>query len=162
AHPQLTGLALGTELTGVLVDDGDLVARGHMAHRPRGEALRGLAGDAVRDCLGHAVRGIHVEPDHAAAIGHDQAEAADAQGPVRLAQIALACVCTTAFGRLVVPDVNMIPNGNIGSAGRGVQSSASPESPSKVSKPWAASSAVAGSPLLSAVTAIHFSAGAAA
>ena len=37
------------------------------------------------------------------------------RGPMRLAQTALACVCTTAFGRLVVPDVNMIPKGSIGS-----------------------------------------------
>ena len=39
-------------------------------------------------------------------------------GPTRLAQIALAWVCTTALGRDVVPEVNMIPTGSIGSAGR--------------------------------------------
>ena len=83
-------------------------------------------------------------------------------GPVRLAQIALACVCTTAFGRLVVPEVNMIPNGSIGSGARGVQSPASANRASNASKPWASSSSVAGSPLLSSVTAIHFNAGAAA
>ena len=48
------------------------------------------------------------------------------RGPMRLAHTALAWVCTTAFGRLVVPEVNMIPKGSIGSAGRGVQSSAAP------------------------------------
>jgi len=81
---------------------------------------------------------------------------------VRSAQIALACVWTTAFGRLVVPDVNMIPNGSIGSGARGVQSPTSAKSASNASNPWADSSAAAGSPLLSAVTAIHFNAGAAA
>src|SRR5437773_11145988 len=84
------------------------------------------------------------------------------RGPVRLAQIALACVCTTALGRLVVPDVNMIPNGSIGSGARGVQSAASASRVSKESKPCAASASLGGSPLLSAVTAIHFNAGAAA
>lgn len=84
------------------------------------------------------------------------------RGPVRLAQIALACVCTTAFGRLVVPDVNMIPNGSIGSVARAVNSGAPPTSVSNASKPCAASAADAGSPLLSSVTAIHFRAGAAA
>src|SRR3954467_5897677 len=84
------------------------------------------------------------------------------RGPVRLAQIGLACVCTTAFGRLVVPDVNMIPNGSIGSGARGAKSAASPKRESNASKPCAASSALAGSPLLSPVTAIHFNAGAAA
>ena len=84
------------------------------------------------------------------------------RGPVRLAQIALAWVCTTALGRLVVPDVNMIPNGSMGSVARPAQSPASAKSDPNASNPWAASSAVAGSPLLSSVTAIHFSAGAAA
>ena len=37
------------------------------------------------------------------------------RGPIRLAQTALACVCTTALGLFVVPDVNMIPNGRSGS-----------------------------------------------
>ena len=38
-------------------------------------------------------------------------------GPLRDAQTALACVWTTAFGREVVPEVNMMPAGSIGSAG---------------------------------------------
>ena len=46
---------------------------------------------------------------------------------MRLAQIALAWVCTTALGLLVVPDVNMIPKGSIGSTARPVQASASTE-----------------------------------
>ena len=85
------------------------------------------------------------------------------RGPMRLAQTALACVCTTALGRLVVPDVNMIPNGSIGSAGRGVHSAASREQRvERARSRGPRSSSVAGSPLLSSVTAIHFSAGAAA
>ena len=48
------------------------------------------------------------------------------RGPVRLAQIALAWVWTTAFSRLVVPEVNMIPKGSIGSGSRPDQSPASP------------------------------------
>lgn len=47
------------------------------------------------------------------------------RGPVRLAQMALACVCTTALGLLVVPEVNMIPNGSIGSTARPAHASAS-------------------------------------
>ena len=39
-------------------------------------------------------------------------------GPMRLAQSAFAWVWTTALGREVVPDVNMMPAGAIGSAGR--------------------------------------------
>jgi hypothetical protein len=83
------------------------------------------------------------------------------RGPSRLAHTALACVCTTAFGRLVVPDVNMIPNGSIGSGARPGQldGSANNEENDVCSCP--ACSAVAGSPLLSSVTAIHLSAGAA-
>ena len=42
------------------------------------------------------------------------------------AQTAFAWVCTTAFGRDVVPDVYMIPTGAIGSASRFGQSAASP------------------------------------
>ena len=57
------------------------------------------------------------------------------RGPVRLAQIALAWVCTTAFGRLVVPDVNMIPNGSIGSGVRGTQSDASAKRVANASNP---------------------------
>ena len=49
-------------------------------------------------------------------------------GPTWLAQSALAWVCTTAFGREVVPDVNMMPTGAIGSAGRSGQSASSPKS----------------------------------
>ena len=47
-------------------------------------------------------------------------------GPTLAAQRALAWVCTTAFGREVVPDVNMMPTGAIGSAGRSGQSASSP------------------------------------
>ena len=50
------------------------------------------------------------------------------RGPVRLAHTALAWVWTTALGRLVVPEVNMIPNGSIGSAGRPAQSASSANS----------------------------------
>src|ERR1700730_12459186 len=84
------------------------------------------------------------------------------RGPVRLAQMALAWVWTTALGRLVVPDVNMIPNGSMGTGARSTQWAASPKRVSNASKPWADSSVVGGSPLLSSVTAIHFNAGAAA
>src|SRR5262245_40951393 len=76
------------------------------------------------------------------------------RGPRRLAQIAFAWVCTTAFGRLVVPDVNMIPNGSMGSAGRPAQadgSAANSESNASNEPPSAPSP----------VTAIHFRAGAA-
>src|SRR5437773_2583657 len=54
------------------------------------------------------------------------------RGPLRLAQIAFACVCTTAFGLLVVPDVNMIPKGSIGSTVRPGHAAASPRSSSNV------------------------------
>src|SRR4051812_28246058 len=74
------------------------------------------------------------------------------RGPRRLAQIALACVCTTAFGRFVVPDVNMIPNGSIGSAGRPAHADDSAANRSS-------NRSVPPSP--SPVTAIHFSVGAA-
>ena len=47
-------------------------------------------------------------------------------GPTRLAQMALAWVCTTALGREVVPEVYMIPTGSIGSAGRPGKPSSSP------------------------------------
>jgi len=47
------------------------------------------------------------------------------RGPVRLDQTALAWVWTTAFGRLVVPEVNMMPNGNIGSTARPAHAEAS-------------------------------------
>ena len=61
----------------------------------------------------------------------------------------------------------VIPPRGAGSFGRrsascGVQSSAAAKSASKVSKPCADCAASAGSPLLSRVTAIHLSAGAAA
>jgi hypothetical protein len=48
------------------------------------------------------------------------------RGPVRLAQMALAWVCTTALGLLVVPEVNMMQKGSIGSTGRPGQFAASP------------------------------------
>ncbi len=82
------------------------------------------------------------------------------RGPVRLAQTALACVCTTALGRLVVPEVNMIPNGSMGSIGR--RPSAAPEAlvsanrPSKASKPTPVQPSAGASPPSSSVTAIHF------
>src|SRR4051812_36686780 len=75
------------------------------------------------------------------------------RGPSRLAQIAFACVCTTALGRLVVPDVNMIPNGSIGSAGRPAHALGSAAN--------SASNESNVSPAPSPVTAIHFNAGAA-
>jgi hypothetical protein len=52
-------------------------------------------------------------------------------GPTRVPHSVLACVCTTAFGRDVVPEVNMIPTGSIGSAGRGTNSSISANRSSK-------------------------------
>ena len=48
------------------------------------------------------------------------------RGPMRLAHTAFACVCTTAFGLLVVPEVNMIPNGRSGSIARPGHDAASP------------------------------------
>src|SRR5207237_763475 len=81
------------------------------------------------------------------------------RGPVRLAQIALACVCTTALGLLVVPDVNMIPNGTSGSMSRPPHSLTSPSNDAKGSQPWLRWSSEAGSPELSSVTAIHFKPG---
>ena len=48
------------------------------------------------------------------------------RGPMRLAQTALAWVWTTAFGLLVVPEVNMIPNGRSGSIARPVHDAPSP------------------------------------
>src|SRR4051812_25158011 len=54
------------------------------------------------------------------------------RGPLRLAQIAFACVCTTALGLLVVPDVNIIPKGSIGSIARPGHAVASPCSEWKV------------------------------
>ena len=56
------------------------------------------------------------------------------RGPSRLAHTALAWVCTTALGLLVVPDVNMMPNGSSGSAGRPGHAEASPNSSSKDSR----------------------------
>ena len=79
AHPQLAGLALGAELAGLLVDDRDLVAGRDVAHRACRQPLLGLAGDAVRDRLGHAVGGVHRDPEHRVEVGHDQPEHADAQ-----------------------------------------------------------------------------------
>ncbi len=81
-------------------------------------------------------------------------------GPTRPAHRALACVWTTALGREVVPEVNMIPAGSIGSAGRSGRASPSPNSVSKPSWPWSSCSGGAGSPLLSSVTTIHCSPGA--
>ncbi len=82
---------------------------------------------------------------------------------MRLAQIAFACVCTTAFGRLVVPDVNMMPKGSIGSASRGANVFASPNRASKRSQASLAvrSSSLGASPLLLSVTAIQRRPGAA-
>src|SRR5690606_10909747 len=80
-------------------------------------------------------------------------------GPTRDDQITLAWVCTTAFGRDVVPEVNMIPTGSIGSAGRAGSAAPSPVSSAKGkrSAPTPDGSAGSGaSPLSSAVTAIHF------
>ena len=75
--------------------------------------------------------------------------------PCRLAQIALAWVWTTAFGRDVVPDVYMMPTGAIGSASRSGQSAASPSRLENAGCPWAASSAEGTSPELSSVTTIQ-------
>src|ERR1700722_4439696 len=47
-------------------------------------------------------------------------------GPTRAAHSALAWVCTTALGREVVPEVNTMPAGAIGSVGRCGQSASSP------------------------------------
>src|SRR6202161_705619 len=47
-------------------------------------------------------------------------------GPTRAAHSALAWVCTTALGREVVPEVNTMPAGAIGSGGRCGQSASSP------------------------------------
>ena len=54
----------------------------------------------------------------------------------------LAWVCTTAFGLEVVPEVNMMPAGSNGSAGRCGASAGSPNSESNDSQPWASSSSV--------------------
>src|SRR5581483_11089011 len=76
-------------------------------------------------------------------------------GPTRPAHSAFACVCTTAFGRDVVPDVNMIPAGSIGSGARvGAASGSSNRSSNATNRPPCAS-VDAGSPPSSAVTAIH-------
>ena len=45
---------------------------------------------------------------------------------MRLAHTAFACVCTTALGLLVVPDVNMIPNGASARSARPAHEAASP------------------------------------
>ena len=82
-------------------------------------------------------------------------------GATRPAHSALAWVCTTAFGREVVPDVKTIPAGSIGSAGRSGTDEAEPNSDSNGSLPWANSSSEAGTPELSAVTTVHLSSGAA-
>jgi hypothetical protein len=80
-------------------------------------------------------------------------------GPTREAQITFACVCTTAFGRDVVPEVNMMPTGSIGSAGRSGSAAASPTSSANAIRsapPSNRARGEAGSPLSSSVTAIHF------
>ena len=80
-------------------------------------------------------------------------------GPTRDAQITLACVCTTAFGREVVPEVNMIPTGSIGSAGRSGSAAPSPREVRErdpLAPPSRSCAPAAGSPLSSAVTTIHF------
>jgi hypothetical protein len=80
-------------------------------------------------------------------------------GPTREAQITFACVCTTAFGRDVVPEVNMIPTGSIGSAARSGSAAPSPTSSANAIRsapPSARARGCAGSPLSSSVTAIHF------
>src|SRR5665213_36224 len=82
--------------------------------------------------------------------------------PSRLAQMALAWVWTTALGLLVVPDVNMIPNGRSGSAGRPGQASASPNRSSKESRLSPDRSAAVGSSASSPVTATHWRSGPAA
>ena len=73
-------------------------------------------------------------------------------GPLRAAQSALAWVCTTAFGRDVVPEVNMMPAGASGSGARSGSSSASAYSEAKSSCPCTSSSGGAASPPLSSVT----------
>src|SRR4051812_44280913 len=86
------------------------------------------------------------------------------RGPRRLAQIALACVCTTALGRFVVPDVNMIPNGSIGSIARPrhADGSATKRSSNRSYAGRSYPGRLSGAgPSLASVTAIHFSAGAA-
>src|SRR6478735_3144946 len=81
-------------------------------------------------------------------------------GPTRVDQITLACVWTTALGRDVVPEVNMIPTGSIGSAARSGKDAPSPWRSAKGirSAPIVVGSASAfgASPLSSTVTAIHF------
>ncbi len=85
------------------------------------------------------------------------------RGPMRLAQIALAWVWTTALGRLVVPDVNMMPNGSIGSMGRGVHEPGSPASSAygiRTGAPPGAAASAGPSPSPGpGITAIHSSAG---
>ena len=79
AQPQLAGLALGAQLAGVLVDDGELVAGRDVAHRALGQLVGGLAVGGVDDGLGHAVRGVHVDAEHLVEHRHDEPEHADAQ-----------------------------------------------------------------------------------
>src|SRR5690606_38586239 len=67
---------------------------------------------------------------------------------------AFAWVCTTALGFEVVPEVNRMPAGSIGSAGRPSKASGSPISVSK--GPWPSSGvASGGAPESSSVTTTH-------
>ena len=75
-------------------------------------------------------------------------------GPTRAAQSALAWVWTTAFGREVVPEVNMTPTGSMGSEGRTGASTRSPNSESNRSKS-SVTACAADSPESSGVTAIQ-------
>jgi hypothetical protein len=85
-------------------------------------------------------------------------------GPILDDQITLPWVCTTAFGRDVVPDVNMIPTGNIGSATRvgSDEPSAKRSANGMIGGPLIPETSVTSdvSPLLSTVTARNFSCGA--
>ena len=81
-------------------------------------------------------------------------------GPTRAAHSALAWVCTTAFGCDVVPDVNRIPTGAIGS---GVRTGASSGDPTSESNGANRSSPEPGaSPVSSPATAIQDRSGPAA
>ena len=103
--------------------------------------------------------GVHVEErqvDQVAVVGPQVDVArADAAGPD-----ALAWVCTTALGLLVVPEVNMIPNGRIGSMGTAPLRRRHRRTGRRRRRAVRRSASVAGRRCV-VVTAIHFSAGAA-